>query len=75
MWQPLYPLDMVKAGYFLLPRVKAELAVISVTQESFKETLDGVARTISKEDFTMAFRQWKERYKKCDRIGGGYVEK
>jgi hypothetical protein len=38
IWQPLYPLDMVKEGCFLLPRVKAELAAISVTQESFKET-------------------------------------
>jgi hypothetical protein len=61
IWQPLYLLDMVKADYFLLPKVKAELAVISVMQESLKETWDGVARTIAKEDFTMAFWRWKER--------------
>jgi hypothetical protein len=34
-----------------------------------------VARTIAKEDFTTAFRRWKEWNKKYDRIGGGYVEK
>jgi hypothetical protein len=60
IWHPLYPLDMVRAGYFLLPRVKAELAAISVMQESLQKTWDGVARTIAKEDFTTAFRRWKE---------------
>jgi hypothetical protein len=60
IWQLLYPLEMVKAGYFLLPRVKAELAVISVMQEILQKTWDGVARTIAKEDFTTAFRRWKE---------------
>jgi hypothetical protein len=71
----LYLLDMVPGDYFLFPRVKTELVVISVTQKSFKETWDGVARTIAKEDFTTAFQRWKEGYEKCDRIGGGYVEK
>jgi hypothetical protein len=51
---------MVKAEYFLLPRVKAELAAISVMQESFQKTWDGVAGTITKEDFTTAFRRWKD---------------
>jgi hypothetical protein len=44
-------------------------------QESFKETWDGVARTMVKEDFRTAFRRWKERYEKGGRIGGGYAEK
>jgi hypothetical protein len=44
----------------LLPRVKAELSVISEMQESFKKTWDGVARTIAREDFTTSFRRWKE---------------
>jgi hypothetical protein len=47
---------MVPVDYFLFPRAKAELEVISVIKESFKETWDGVARTISKEDITMAFQ-------------------
>jgi hypothetical protein len=48
---------MVPVDYFLFPRVKRELGVISVMQESFKESWDGVARTIAKDDFTAAFRQ------------------
>jgi hypothetical protein len=75
IWHPLHQLDMVKTDYFLLPRLKAVLAVTSVMQESFKETWDGVARTIAKEDFRTAFRRWKERYEKCRSIGGGFAEK
>jgi hypothetical protein len=66
---------MVPADYFLFPRVKTELAVISLMQESFKETLDGVTRTIAKDDFTAAFRRWKEGNEKCDRIGNDNVKK
>jgi hypothetical protein len=60
---------MVTVDYFLFTWMKIELLVISVTQESSKKNWDGVARTIAKEDFTMAFGRWQERYKKCDRIG------
>jgi hypothetical protein len=48
---------MAPADYFLFPRVNTELGVISVMQESFKKTWDGVARTIAKDDFTAAFRR------------------
>jgi hypothetical protein len=65
---PLYSLDMVSVDYFLFPRMKTVLLVISVTQESSKKTWDGVARTIAREDFTAAVRRWQEQYKKCDRI-------
>jgi hypothetical protein len=71
----LYLLDMVPVDYFLFPNVKAELGVISLMQESFKETWDGVTRTIAKDDFTAAFRRWKEGYEKCDRIGSDNVKK
>jgi hypothetical protein len=46
---------MVPVDYFLFPGVKRELGVISVMQESFKESWDGVARTIAKDDFTAGF--------------------
>jgi hypothetical protein len=55
---------MVPAEYFLFPRVKTELVVISLMQESFKETWDGVTRTIARDYFTAAFRRWKEGYEK-----------
>jgi hypothetical protein len=48
---------MVPVDYFLFPRVKRELGVISVMQDSLKESWDGVARTIAKDDFTTAFRR------------------
>jgi hypothetical protein len=71
----LYLLDLVPGDYFLFPKLKTELGVISLTQESFNETWDGVARTIAKDDFTAAFRRWKEKYEKCDRIGSGNGKK
>jgi histone-lysine N-methyltransferase SETMAR len=72
---PPYSPDLAPADYFLFPRVKAELAGISMTQDTFQKKWDGVLRTISKDDFAAAFRRWKERCEKCVRIGGGYVEK
>jgi hypothetical protein len=55
--------------------VKAELAGISMTQDTFQKKWGGVLRTIAKDDFAAAFRRWKERCEKCVRVGGGYVEK
>jgi hypothetical protein len=46
-WKLLCSLDMVPGDNFLFQRVKTELSVISVTQESSKQTWDGVARTIA----------------------------
>jgi hypothetical protein len=60
---------------FLFPRVKSELAGLSMTQESFQKSWEGVVRTIAQDDFTAAFRQWMEQSKKCVRIGSNYVEK
>jgi hypothetical protein len=55
--------------------VKTELAGLSLKQETFQKSWEGVIRTILKEDFAAAFRRWMERCKKCVRIGGDYVEK
>jgi hypothetical protein len=56
---------MVSVDHFLFPRVKAELAAISMMQETFQKTGDGVLRTIAKEGLVAAFRRrWKERRKK-----------
>jgi hypothetical protein len=68
-WNPLYSLDLVPADYFLFPRVKTELSVISVAQESSKKSWDGVAKTIAKEDFTASLWRWQEQYEKCNTIG------
>jgi hypothetical protein len=55
--------------------VKTELAGISMNQETFKKSWEGVVRTIPKEDFAAAFRWWMERCENCVWIGGDYVEK
>jgi hypothetical protein len=41
--------------------VKAELAGQTLTQETFKNSWEGVIRSVAKEDFAAAFRSWKER--------------
>jgi hypothetical protein len=48
---------MVPVDYFLFPRMKAGLAVISMTQETFQQTRDGVMRVIAKGDIIAAFRR------------------
>jgi histone-lysine N-methyltransferase SETMAR len=70
-----YSPDLAPADFFLFPRVKAELAGLSLKEETFQKSWEGVVRTIPKEDFTAAFRRWMERCKKCAQIGGDYVEK
>jgi hypothetical protein len=73
--QLAYSPAMVPVDYFLFPRGKAELAAISVTQETFHKTWDGVMRIIAKEDFIAAFRRWMERWEKCIRIGDDFIKK
>jgi histone-lysine N-methyltransferase SETMAR len=67
--------DLAPADFFLFPRVKTELAGLSMNQETFQKSWEGVVRTIPKEDFATAFRQWMERCEKCVRIGGDNVKK
>jgi histone-lysine N-methyltransferase SETMAR len=72
---PPYSPDLAPADFFLFPRVKTKLAGLSLKQETFQKSWEGVVRTIPKEDFAAAFCQWMERCEKCVRIGGDYVEK
>jgi histone-lysine N-methyltransferase SETMAR len=72
---PPYLPDLAPAEFFLFPRVKYKLAGQTLTQESFKNSWEGVVRTIPKDNFTATFRQWMERCEKCVRIGGNYLEK
>jgi hypothetical protein len=43
----LYFPVMVSVDHFLFPRVKAEIAAISLMQQTFQKTWDGVLRTIA----------------------------
>jgi histone-lysine N-methyltransferase SETMAR len=72
---PPYLPDLAPADFFLFPKVKKELAGLTLTRESFKKDWEGAMRTLSAADFAEAFRQWICRCEKCVEIGGGYVEK
>jgi hypothetical protein len=68
-------MDFAPMDFFLFPRLKSELAGLSMTQESFQESWNGVIRSIPQDDFAAAFLQWMEQSKKCGWMGGDYVEK
>ena len=70
-----YSPDLAPADYSLFPKLKRELAGITMTQEKFKKKWEGVLGTMSKDDFARAFTRWLEHCKKCIRINGGYVKK
>ena len=67
--------DLAPADFFLFPKLKRELAGITMMQEDFKNKLEGVLRTLSKDDFARAFTRWLEHFEKCIWISGVYVEK
>ncbi len=50
-----YSSDLALKDFFLFPPIKKQLAAKTLTQESFKSTLEGAARSITKEDFATAF--------------------
>jgi hypothetical protein len=66
---------LAPADFFLFPKVKSELAGISLTQDTFKTTWEELVCRITKDEFAAAFQWWMERCEKCVRIVGGDVEK
>lgn len=72
---PPYSPDLAPADYFLFPKMKGDLAGLTMTRETFKPELERVLRSISEEAFTTAFQKWIHRHEKCVAIGGSYVEK
>jgi hypothetical protein len=52
---PTYSPDLAPADYFLFPKLKKELAGITMTQEKFKKEWEGVLRAISREELAKAF--------------------
>jgi histone-lysine N-methyltransferase SETMAR len=72
---PPYSPDLAPADFFLFPKLKMQLAGLTLTQNTFENTWEGVIRNLSKDDFATTFRRWYERCEKCVQIGGNYVEK
>jgi hypothetical protein len=75
--------DLTPADFFLFSRVKEKLTGLTLTQESFKNSWEGVVRSIAKEDYATAFsaeRSGAESAGKCRKVHSGqwqlmYVEK
>ncbi len=70
---PRNSLDLAPADFFFFPRVKSELAVLSLPQDSFQKSRERVVQNITQ--FAAAFWWWMERCKKCLQIRGNYVKK
>ena len=62
---PPYSSDLAPSDYFLFPKLKRELAGITMMQEEFKKKWEGVLRTLSKDYFARAFTRVLECCKKC----------
>ena len=52
---PPYSSDLTPADYFLFPKLKKELAGITMTKKKFKKEWEGVLKRISREEFVKAF--------------------
>ncbi len=63
------------SGLFPLPESESQAGWPDIDTETFKNSWEGVVRSIAKEDFAAAFRPWKERCEECICVGGNYVEK
>jgi histone-lysine N-methyltransferase SETMAR len=72
---PPYSPDLAPIDFFLFPKVKRELAGLTITKETFKKEWEGAAKTLKVADFATAFRRWMKRRKKCIDISGPYIEK
>ena len=54
---PLYSPDLIPADYFLFPKQKSGLEGLRLTQGTFEKELEGVARSVGKDDLTAAFNK------------------
>ncbi len=74
IWPLPYSLDLAPADIFLFPRVKEQLAGLTLDRNKIK-MWEGVTRAIAPEEFATTFWQRYERCQKCIKISGGDVEK
>ncbi len=72
---PPYSRDLAPANFFLFPKVKREVAGLTLTKETFKKEWEGAAITLKAADFATSFRRWMECCEKCIDIAGSYIDK
>jgi hypothetical protein len=54
-----YSPDLAPADFFLFPALMRELVGLILSLDKFKTKWEGVIRTLTKDDFTMAFQRWR----------------
>jgi histone-lysine N-methyltransferase SETMAR len=54
---PPYSPDLALADFFLFPKVKRELAGLTLTKYTFKKECEGAAKTLKAANFAAAFRR------------------
>jgi hypothetical protein len=72
---PPYSLEITPMNFFLFPRVKPELAGLSLSQDSFKTSWVGVLQTIAKDEFAKHIWQMYECCYKCIQISDDFLDK
>lgn len=72
---PPYSPDLAPADFFFFPKLKAELAGTRITDSSVRTVWERVTNSLTKEDFVAAFEKWEDRWDKCVKVNGDYVEK
>jgi hypothetical protein len=71
-----YSPDFSPADFFLFfPEVEQPLANVTLALDTFRSSWERAIRTITIDEFAVAYRRWIEGNKKCIRIGDQYVEK
>jgi hypothetical protein len=60
--RPPFSPDLIPADYFLFPKLKKELAGLTMIKEEFKKEWEGVLRKVSRVEFAKAFVR---RYERC----------
>jgi hypothetical protein len=61
--------------FFTSHVVKQHLANVTLTQDTFRSSWEQAIRIIPTDEFAAAYNRVPEQNKKCNRIGGQYVEK
>jgi len=61
--------------FFLFPKVKESFFSHTLAASSVKRALDGVTRSVPKEEVATAVQRYFELFKKCTRLGGTRVKK
>ena len=72
---PPYSPDLAPADFFLFPKVKNQLAGISMDKDEVKKVWEGVINRMGADEWLAVFTSWRDRIEKCIQVAGNFVEK